>query len=135
MLKRPSILFSPNHQKKIIFGCGIRILGLTVEREFSTKFLGVWIDENLTWMDHIHTFENKIARNIGLLYQGKHYLDENYLKQIYFAYTHAYLNYANRAWASTQKTKLKKVQSKQKYVLRIIFNQSNTSPSEPLLLS
>ena len=37
------------------------------------------------------------------------------------------------AWASTHKTKLKKVQSKQKHALRIIFNQSKTSPSEPLL--
>ena len=113
----------------------LNINGFTVERESSIKFLGVWIDENLTWRDHIHTVENKIAKNIGLLYQGKHYLDDNCLKQIYFAYIHAYLNYANIAWASTHKTKLKKVQSKQKHALRIIFNQSKTSPSEPLFLS
>ena len=85
--------------------------------------------------DNIHAVENKIAKNIGFLNQGKHYLDDNCLKQIYFAYIHAYLNYANIAWASTYKTKLKKVQSKQKYALRIIFNQSKTSPSEPLFLS
>ena len=48
---------------------------------------------------------------------------------------HAYLNYANIAWASTHKTKLKKVESKQKHALRIIFNQSKTSPSDPLFLS
>ena len=72
---------------------------------------------------------------MGLLYQGKHYLDDNCLKQIYFAYIHTYLNYANIAWASTYKNKLKKVQSKQKHALRIIFNQSKTSPSEPLFLS
>ena len=111
------------------------INGFTTERESSIKFLGVWIDENLTWRDHVHTVENKIAKNIGLLYQGKHYLDDNCLKQIYFAYTHAYLNYANIAWSSTHKTKLKKVQSKQRHALRIIFNQSKTSPSEPLFLS
>ena len=105
---------------------------LTVERESSIKFLKVSIDENLTWRDHVHTAENKIAKNIGFLYQGKHYLDENCLKQIYFPYIHAYLNYAK---ASTNKTKLKRVQSKQKYALCIIFNQCKTSPSEPLFLS
>ena len=85
------------------------------------------MDENLTWRDHIHTVENKME----LKYQGKHYLDENSLKQIYFAYIkevagsnllayiHAYLNYANMVWASTHKTKLKKVQNKQKHALRI----------------
>ena len=74
----------------------LNISVLTVERESSIKFLGVSIGENLTWRDHIHTVENKIAKNIGLLlYQGKHYLDENCLKQIFFAYIHTYLSYAN----------------------------------------
>ena len=30
--------------------------------ESSIKFLGLWVDENLTWRDHIHTVENKIAK-------------------------------------------------------------------------
>ena len=38
-------------------------------------------------------------------------------------------------WASTHKTKLKQVQSKQKRTLRVIFNQSKTLPFEPLLLN
>ena len=53
------------------------------------------MDENLTWRDHFHSVENKLAKNIEILYQGKHYDDENCLKQIYFADIHAYLNYAN----------------------------------------
>ena len=104
-------------------------------RESSIKYLGVWIDENLTWRNHRHTVENKITKNIRLLYQGKHYLDEKCLKQIYFAYINAYINYANIAWACTHKTKLKKLQSKQKHALRIIFNQSKTLPSKSLFLS
>ena len=73
----------------------LNINGFAVECESSIKFLGVWIGENLTWRDHIQTVEYKIAKNIGLLYQGKHYLDDKCLKQIYFAYIHAYLNYVN----------------------------------------
>ena len=60
---------------------------------------------NLTWRDYVHTIENKIAKNIGLLYQGKHYLDDNWLRKIYFAYIYTYLNYANIAWASAHKIK------------------------------
>ena len=85
----------------------LNINWFTTERESSINFLGVWIDENLTWRDHIHTVENKIAKNIGHLYQGKHYFDDNCLKRFYFAYIHAYLNYANITWACTHKTKLK----------------------------
>ena len=43
--------------------------GLTVDRESWIKFLGVWIDQNLTWRNHIHTVQNKTAKNIGLLYR------------------------------------------------------------------
>ena len=137
MLKRSSFLFSTNHRKR-----WYSVAASESEHKWVyywawifNKILGIWIDENLTCKDHIHTVENKIAKNIGLLYQGKHYLDDNCLKQTYFAYIHAYLNYATIAWASTHKTKRKNVQSKQKHALRIIFNQSKTSPSEPLFLS
>ena len=85
--------------------------------ESSIKFLRAWIDENLTWRDHIHPVENKIAKNIRLLYQGKHYVNDKYLRQIYFVYIYPYISYANIAWASTHKTNLKKI------------------PSEPLFLS
>ena len=131
MLKRTNIIFPTNHQKNKIFRSGFR----TVQRESSIKFLGIWIDKNVTWRNHIHAVENKIAKSIGLIYQGKHYLNDNCLKQIYFAYINAYLNYANIAWVNIPKTKLKNVQSKQKHALRITFNQSKTSPSETFFLS
>ena len=91
----------------------LNMCGLTVERESSTKFLGIWIDENLTWRDYFHIAENKVPKNIGLLYQRSitSMLDEYCLKQIYFVYIHAYLNYANIAWVNTHKTKLKEVLS------------------------
>ena len=41
----------------------LNINGLTLKCESSVKFLGVKIDENLTWRDHINTVENKIAKN------------------------------------------------------------------------
>ena len=46
----------------------LNIYGFTAERESSIKFLGAWIDENLTWKDHVHTVENKIEKNIELFY-------------------------------------------------------------------
>ena len=58
----------------------LNINGFTTERISSIKFLAVWIDENLTRRDHIHTVENKITKNIGALYQEKYYLNDNCLK-------------------------------------------------------
>ena len=46
-----------------------------IKREKSNKFLGVIIDENLTWESHIEVVENKISKNIGVLYMTSHLLD------------------------------------------------------------
>ena len=65
------------------------------------------LGEYISWIDHVRTFENEIAKNIGLLY--RQFLNEDSLKTLYFSYIHSYLNYANIAWASTYATKLKRL--------------------------
>ena len=46
---------------------------------------------------------------------------------------YSYVNYSNTAWASTNKTKLKKIFGEQKQVARIIFNQDRFTHARPLL--
>ena len=38
----------------------LRTNGVVLKRKASITFLGVLLDENLTWKDHINTIENKI---------------------------------------------------------------------------
>ena len=99
------------------------------------KFLGVTLDEKITWKDHIHTIEKKVTKDIGLLYRAKQLLNEESLKIVYFSYIHSHLNYANVACASTYYTKLKTIRYQQKHATRIIFNEYILSHSGPLLRS
>ena len=108
---------------------------MTIKREKSIKFLGVLIDENITWKDHIQTIENKISKNIGILFKAKCLLNRKCLRSIYFSFINCYLNYANIAWGSTQKGKLKKLFKQQKHASRIIFDKEITDHSCPLLKS
>ena len=78
-----------------------------VERVKSIRFLGVLLDENLSWKDHIKCVETRVAKNIGLLYRAKLFLDKNLLLTLYYSYIHTYLNYANLSWGSTNRTNLK----------------------------
>ena len=94
-----------------------------IERTSSIKFLGVMLDKHISWIDHVRTVENKIAKNIGLLYRVSQFLNEDSLKTLYFSYIHSYLDYANIAWASTYATKLKRVYLKQKHAVCVKFNK------------
>ena len=84
----------------------LKIANRAIERTNAIKFLGVLLDENINWKNNICSVEKKLAKNIGLLYRAKYFLDESSLKTVYFSYIHSYLNYANIAWASTYQTKL-----------------------------
>ena len=50
-----------------------------IERQEFIKFLGVLLDENLNWKEHIKYTENKIAKNLGLLHKARPFLERNAL--------------------------------------------------------
>ena len=47
-----------------------------IQRKESIKFLGVSLDQTLTWKEHIKLTEYKIAKNIAILYKTRPYLDK-----------------------------------------------------------
>ena len=77
-----------------------------IERQEFIKFFGVLLDENLNWNEHIKHTENKIAKNLGLLYKVRPFLERNALRTLYYSYIQTYINYANIAWGSTCRTNL-----------------------------
>ena len=74
------------------------INGKKVERSKLFNFLGIIINENLTWHDHTSHLKTKIGRNIGILTRLKHTLPFHVLKMLYTTLVHSYLNYGILAW-------------------------------------
>ena len=97
------------------------------------KFLSVLLDENMIWKHHVSCVENKIIKNLGILYKARGLLNKKCMKQLYFSFVHSYLNYGNIAWASTNKSKLKTLLYKQKHGARIINFKDKFTHAEPLL--
>ena len=96
------------------------------------KFLEILLDENLCWKEHIKYVESKIAKNIGLLYKAKPYIDKHSLLSLYHSYIHSYINYGNIAWGSTTRTNLKKIYSQQKHAIRIVCSKDRLSHTREL---
>ena len=48
-----------------------------IEQWKCLKFLGFFLAQNLCWKEHIKYIESKIAKNIGLLYKAKPYIDKD----------------------------------------------------------
>ena len=104
-----------------------------IERRGSLKFLGVLIDETLSWKDHIKTLESKLSCAIGLLYRTRPYLNLNSRKLCYFSFVHSHLSYANIAWGATHPSKLDKLASLQRHVCKVIKFKQRYDNAIPIM--
>ena len=81
------------------------------------KFFGVLFDQNLLRKEHIKYLESKIAKNIGLMYRAKPFLDKESLLELYYSCIHFCLNNTSLPWGNTYRANLKKLRSQQNYTI------------------
>ena len=79
--------------------------------------------------------ENKVSKNIGLIYKAKPYLSKYNLTNLYYSFIHCYINYGNIVWASSPQSKLQKIYRKQKQMIRLISGENRYTHSRPLMKS
>ena len=95
-----------------------------------TKFLGMWVDENLNWNTHINKLINKIKRNMHLLRTPKNLFDKRTLKLIYYAHIQNHTDYGLILWGSvTTKDNLNRIQALQNKRIEIINKNRNIETS------
>ena len=68
--------------------------------------------------------ENKTAKNVGLIYKVKPYLNKDPLLALHLTYIHSYINYVNLVWGSTYRTYLLKINHQKKHALILIHNKN-----------
>ena len=112
-----AILFRKHGGKKI----NVCIGNETIPQLSSTKFLGLWIDEDLNWREHTNKLVLKFNSNVHLLKTGKNHLSQHALKVVYFAQIHSNLTYGIGIWGSLMpKETLNKLQKIQNTCMRML---------------
>ena len=76
----------------------IKIEGQIIERVTQTKFLGVIIDEKLTWRNHVNHISTKIAKDIGIMIKARFCLNREKLLSLYHTFIYPDLTYCNSVW-------------------------------------
>jgi len=113
----------------------VKLDDTTLERVQHTKFLGVIIDECLTWKNHIDCVAKTIARNIGIMNKLKHFVPEHILFNLYCTMVMPYLNYGILVWGNSCQTYLNKLIKLQKWAVRTISNSHYRSHTRPLFVN
>src|SRR6218665_1543207 len=114
------ITFSAHNKSRDDLANHISIDGNIIKQVFSTKFLGIHIDQYLTWEDHIKVISNKISKNLGIIRKIGHLLPTKVLTSLYYTLINPYLLYGNTVWSSNYNSRTRCLVILQKRIIRII---------------
>ena len=99
------IIFRPRQNRQTL-DLAFNISNYSIDRVKEVTFLGVILDEHVTWKSHIHNVARKVSKAVGIIYKSSFCLDNSSLRILYFSLIYPYLFYCASAWASTYPSNL-----------------------------
>ena len=96
------------------------------------KYLGIYLDNKLTFNDHIKYVNSKISRHTGILYKIRDHLPIKSRLDYYYAYIYPYLSYNVIIWGGTYPIHLQPLIIQQKRTIRTICNAGYRDHTDPL---
>ena len=112
----------------------IRVQGHTVKCVYKAKYLGMVIDDKLTWKDHIDHVSLKIKHNLGIMKCVRNDIPKESLIALYRTMVEPYLRYCNNIWGKCCAMLIGKLQTLQNRVARIITNATYDNTDNAKLL-
>ena len=104
----------------------LRLNGKQLENVESHKLLGITLDYNLSWSNHILNLTKKLSRKIFQFNRIKHFLDQHTRKLFFHAFIQTDIDYASTCWDSCSKHCLKPLTSLYKRSIKIILLKTNS---------
>ena len=102
------IIFRPRQNRQTL-DLAFNISNYSIDRVKEVTFLGVILDEHLTWKSHIHNVAWKVSKAVGIIYKSSFCLDNSSLRILYFSLIYPYLFYCVSVWASTYPSNLRRL--------------------------
>ena len=96
-----------------------------IPQTLNVNYLGITIDADLKFHNHIFLLEDKISRTIEILSKLRLILPQNTLLKIYYALIHSQLTYGLIIWGCTFPSYLNKLQSLQNKAVKMIGGGSS----------
>ena len=133
--KTNSLLYSPTLKLTDDLQINIQFADTPITITHSAKYLGLIIDSNLDYKQHINMLECKVGKAIGILYKLKNAFPQIILKQLYFALIHPLLLYGIITWGSTFSTHLHILQILQNKAERAVVGAHYHDSAKPILVN
>ena len=109
----------------------VNMAGYEIPSVECTRFLGVLLDNTLSWSQHVLSLTAKLNANMHLLSVSRNLLPKSCLRSIYFSHFHSHLSYGLLTWGSSlSKKNLTDLHKIQRSCVRIIASKSQQQTIE-----
>ena len=113
-------------------GSDIKIGKKHIKRVKFVKFLGLLLDEHLSWKYHLSELSKKLARTCGMFFKIRNLLPLDVLFCLHNALFLPFLQYGLIVWGQTYASYIDPIFKLQKKAVRAISFQPRMSPSLPI---
>ena len=117
------------------YAIDINVDGVKINQTNHSKALGLNIDENLSWKQHIRELSKKVDSSIGALKCVRPFIPLNTAIKIYKGLMEPHFDYCSVVWDSLCQVLSKKLQKLQNRAARVITKSSYDTNSSYLLTS
>lgn len=123
------IIFS---KRKINQNLHLYIENETIERVDNTKFLGIYIHENLQWNKHFSVINQKMRKFIHLFYNIRNYTKKKTMIMLYNSLVLPIYNYGIELIGKAPLTLINRIQTTQNTILKIILRKDIRTSSKEI---
>ena len=109
------------------------IYSLTM-RVYETKFLGVIIDDRISWKAQIQAVKAKLSKTVSIMYRARCFLNETGMKILYFSLFMPCIDYCSEIWGNTYRSNTLCISLLQKRVIRMIVGANVRSHTNVLFI-
>lgn len=109
--------------------------GDVVQRVTTFKYLGLVLDENLSFDKHVEHVKKLVRPFISLMWRNGRFIPIEKRKQIYMAYAHCHLTYMLPIYGDCAQYKMNELQTIQNRCIKAMYRLSRDTPSTYLYSS
>jgi hypothetical protein len=125
--KKFQLLISAKSNTKNLVGTPVNIKGKTILSTDAIKFLGINIDIELKFNDHIGSLCKNAGQQLNSLYRLNKDLNSESKKVLVNSFIYSNFNYCPLVWHITSSNSIKKIEKIQERSLRFLYNDFNSS--------
>ena len=119
-ISKTNFVIFRTHKRKVNHNVTLILNRKAIEQKKYVKYLGLLVDEHLTWEEHINSISKKLSRSIGIITLLRPCMETNLLVNLYYSLVYSHIIYGIHVWGSASLSVLGKIQVLQNKAVRVI---------------